>query len=295
MLGGDAGRIDTQLQRLDALTPGDLRAVARKYLRPEQATVIRVTPNILAMLAGIGRSSSASKVTEIERAGVVPSTRPVEPRAVTFPPDYPPTPPVSQSAANPGFTKGQEAVIDGVRVIVMSDGRLPLVNWTLCMRGGSDSDPAGKAGVGMVTAQLVRRGAAELTYKQLNADLESRGISIDALSGDDFTSVTGSCLKNDLDHAFERLRQILREPALASDELERIKTTDAASLDTSLVQPTFVADFDLRPLLFGHSPMSRSATPQSIRAISLEDVKRHYASAYRRDGAVLVISGDVLI
>jgi zinc protease len=293
VLGGDAGRINTQLQRLDALTPDNLRDVARRYLRPEQATVVKVTPNILGMLAGLGRKPSASTVTEIERAGVAPSTRPVEPRRVAFPPDYTPAPPVSQSAANPKFVTGQEASINGVRVIVMTDSRLPLVNWTFSMRGGSDSDPPGKAGVGMLTAQLVRRGAAGLGYKELNADLESRGISIDVSSGDDHTSLTGSCLNQELHEAFMRTRQVLQKPTLAADELDRIKSATVASLETSLAQPIAAADFDLRPLLFGDSPLSRSATPQSIRSISLDDVKRHYASVYRREGAVLVISGDV--
>jgi zinc protease len=293
VLGGDAGRINTQLQRLDALTPDSLRDIARKYLRPEQATVVKVTPNILGMLAGIGRKTSSSTVTEIERAGVAPSTQPVGPRPVTFPPGYPQLPPVSQSAANPKFVTGKEAVIDGVRLIVMSDSRLPLVNWTFSMRGGSDSDPPGKAGVGMLTAQLVRRGAAGLGYKELNADLESRGISIDVSSGEDRTSLTGSCLNYELHQAFLRTRKILQKPTMASDELDRIKAATIASLETSLAQPTAAADFDLRPLLFGNSPLSRSATPQSVRSISLEDVKRHYASVYRRDGAVLVISGDI--
>ena len=148
LMGGDAGRVNSELQRLDALTPGDLREVAGKYLRPEQATVIKVTPSILGLLSGIGRNASATKVTEMERAGVVPSTQPVEPRPVTFPPGYPPRPPISQSAANPKFVTGQEAVIDGVRVIVMSDSRLPLVNWTLSMRHGSDIDPAGSRASG---------------------------------------------------------------------------------------------------------------------------------------------------
>ena len=88
----------------------------------------------------------------------------------------------------------------------------------------------------------------------------------------DFTSLSGSCLNTELPQAFVRTREILREPTLASAELDKLKAAQIASLQTSLAQPTNVADFDLRPLLYGDSPLSRSATPGSVQAVSPDDV-----------------------
>ena len=98
------------------------------------------------------------------------------------------------------------------------------------MRRGSHSDPKGKEGLGSLTAALLRRGAGGMTYSQLNHDLESKGISIGVGSGGDNTELSGSCMKQHLDHAIERARQVLLEPALDAAELERLKAQESAGL-----------------------------------------------------------------
>jgi zinc protease len=292
VFGGDADRVNTELAKLEAVKPEDVQAAARKYLKPERATVIRISPNLLGMLLAKKEDPNA-KVNELANAGVAPSDKAVEPRPVTFPQDYPQRAPTADRPANPKFIKGQEAVVHGVRVIVMTDERLPLVGWSLVMRRGSHSDPKDKAGLGSLTASLLRRGAGGLTYPQLNNDLESKGISIGVGSGGDTTELSGSCMKQHLDHAITRARQVLMEPALDAGELERLEAQEAAGLSAGLAQPQTVAARDLTELLFGDTPLGRQTTPESIKAVTLDDVKHHYQSVYRPDGAFLVISGDV--
>jgi zinc protease len=292
VFGGDADRVNTELAKLEALKPQDVQAVARKYFKPEQATVVRVSPNLLGMLLS-KKDDPSAKVNELEKAGVAPSTKLVEPRPVTFPSNYPQHPPRADLPANPQFIKGREAEVNGVRVIVMTDTRLPLAGWSLVMRRGSHSDPKGKEGLGSLTAALLRRGAGGMTYSQLNHDLESKGISIGVGSVGDYTELSGSCMTQHLDHAIERSRQVLLEPALDAAELEKLKAQEAAGLTAGLAEPRTVANRDLTELLFGDSPLGRHATPGSIKAIAIDDVKRHYENIYRPEGAFLVISGDV--
>src|SRR4029079_4977558 len=99
-----------------------------------------------------------------------------------------------------------------VKVIVMPDARLPMVNWTLTMRAGSDAEPSGKQGLSALTAVMLLRGAGDLNYLQLSDDLDSRGISIDASDAGDNTRISGSCMTEQLDHAIQRTREILLTP-----------------------------------------------------------------------------------
>ena len=48
------------------------------------------------------------------------------------------------SDERPRICQRERNTIDGVKVIVMPDHRLPLVSWSLTMRRGSQSDPKGR-------------------------------------------------------------------------------------------------------------------------------------------------------
>src|SRR5206468_1225791 len=120
--------------------------------------------------------------------------------------------PTAQPRANPEFAKGVETDVSGLRTIVMTDSRLPLVNFSLTMRRGSQSDPPGKEGMNWLTSQMLNRGIKGMTFEELSKDLDSRGISIDVGDGGDYTRLSGSCTSDELEHAVQRAHQILREP-----------------------------------------------------------------------------------
>src|SRR5439155_3418767 len=47
--------------------------------------------------------------------------------------------------------------------------------------------------------------------------------------------------------------------------------------------------------LFGDSPLGKKTTLQSIKSITLDDVKQWYKRVYRPNDALLLISGDVTV
>ena len=188
-----------------------------------------------------------------------------------------------------------KTIIQGVRTIVLTDSRLPTVNFSLTIRRGSDSDPAGKRGVADVTGELLRRGVAGMNYEQLNEDLESRGISLGVAVNDDNTRLTGACTSDQLEHAIMRARQLLLEPTFPEDEFNRIKTQTLSGLKVSRESPTSVAEADLAEALYGESPAGRAATMQSVGAITLEDCRTFYQTYYKPQDAVLMLAGDVTV
>src|SRR2546423_1147781 len=157
LFGKDANRVNTALAKIEALTPADIQKVAAKYFRPERATTLTMKPSVLAAM---NKQSAATQATAVKNAGVQPSTAPVKPRLTidAFPKDYPTTAPSATPRANPEFAKGVEETIDGVKVVVMEDHRLPLVNFALTMRRGSPRDPEGEEGVAWRASGEPRQG-----------------------------------------------------------------------------------------------------------------------------------------
>ena len=291
MWANDPTRVNTDLAKLDAVTAADVQAVARKYLKPEQGTTVVVEPDPLGMRSKRQATTAATAMNK--GAAVAPSTRPIMAKDVTFPADYPEHPPLPPAGVAAHFEKGQEAVVNGVRVIVLTDHRLPLVNWTLAMRRGSDSDPRGKDGVADLTADLLMHGAGTLTYQQLADELSTHGIGLGVSSAGDTTRLGGSCTTDELDRGFALSRDVLLSPTFPPEEFKKVKEQMAAGLTQGLASPAAAGRRAMSKLLYGDTPMGRSASPASVAGLTLYDVRRFYADFYHPDGAILTVSGDV--
>jgi zinc protease len=217
------------------------------------------------------------------------------PREIAFPKDYPTEPPMSGKVPAATFEKGVEKQIAGVKVIVMEDKRIAVVNWTLTMRQGRFVEPAGKEGLARLTAEMVRRGPTGKTFDQFNDELESRGIELSVFDGGDNTQVSGTCLKEQLPFALQATHDIVISPAFDADEFRRVKGQNDSALRLSLNNPQTVASRDLTRAMYGDSPLGRLTTLESLASITLEDVKQFYESVYKPTDAVLMISGDISV
>jgi zinc protease len=292
LFGGDASRANRSLSKIDAVTVADVQAAAVRYLQPPGATTLRINPDPL----GIGARKATTAAAAIAKdAPVAASTEPIHARDVHFPDGYPEQPPIAAPRSTAVFQKGDETTINGVRVIVMHDPRLPLVNWNLTMRRGSHSNPPGKEGLASLTAEMLRRGAGGLTYAQMNDELESHGISLNVEDGGDCTRLVGLSTTDELDRGMTLSRDILLSPAFPADEFAKLKEETVNNLAVALDTPTTVADQDLMHALFEGSPLAHPPTPASVSAITLDDVKNFYSECYHPNDAILIISGDVTL
>jgi len=284
----DPARVNTEEQRLAKLTTADVLAVAKKYLQDQHCTTLIIKSDPAAPRMGTGAAAS-------QPATAPAVATPVSPRAVTFPEGYPTTAPRPDTVLKGTFAKGTESTIDGVKVIVMSDHRLPVVNWSLTMRMGSLAEPAGKEGTAGLTSAMVRRGPVGTTYDAFNEDMESRAISLEVSSGDDTTRIAGNCLSEQLPYAVGQMRRLLLEPAFSAEEFAKLKAQSLSGLRMSLNSPTAVAGRELASAIYGGTPLGRASTPESIASITLDDVKAFHAKVYRSTDAILMLSGDVTV
>ncbi len=289
LFGGDPNRVNTQMQKMEKITVADVKAMAEKYLKPERATELLVKPDPL----GKDARAAATKADAAINAPVVPAGKPIAPRVVKFPEGYPEHAPLAKGAAAPEFKKGTEIDVHGVKVIVMTDNRLPLVSWNLAMRRGSHSEPAEKKGLAGMCAEMLRHGTVNQPYEELNDDLESRGISLGVSDGGDHTGFSGSCTSDRLDFAMGKMREILLQPRWDAAEFAKVKDQVVNGLLQSQESPQSVAANELSAAIYAGSIMGLHATPQTAGAVTLEDVKAFYGTYYRPNDAVLVIAGDV--
>jgi zinc protease len=289
LFGGDPNRANTELAKIDKLTAPDVQAVAKKYLETQRMTDLQMVPDPTGQLAKKAMAEARSTAT----AGVTPASAPVKPRVVDFPTEYPTQPPAIPAVGNAQFNKGEEAQANGVRVVTLTDHRLPLAGFTLSMRRGSYNEPADKVGVAGLTAEMLRRGSGGIAYEQLNQQMDAKGISIGVSDGGDHTRLVVTFPTDQLDEAVRLARLVLQKPDFPQDQFDKLKTQAINGLTAELASPTTVADREVSRLLYGDTPLGRSSTPQSLQAITLADVKDFYARIYHPQEAILLVAGDV--
>ena len=305
VFGGDPNRVNTELDRLNKLTTADIQRVAKTYLVKNHETTVVYKP---AAKNGSAATQMA-KGQETMKASVAPSTQPVEPRVKEFPAGYPTQPPVNMDLPKVTFNKGVVTRDGGIpfvginpetapnRVITLEDHRLPLVNAVLVLTGrGGDAELADKAGLADLTASMLMRGSAGKSYVDFSTDLQSRGITINIEDNGDNIRLNLQCTSDQLDYALARAVDMLNKPNFDPEEFERLKQQTMGELTQQLSQPPAVAERQLKSSVYPQGPLGRTASPVSIAAVTLEDVKAWYRNNYTKSGttsAFVVAAGDI--
>ena len=109
------------------------------------------------------------------------------------------------------------------------------------------------------------------------ADLESHGISLGVADGGDFTRISGSCTTPELEHALDRMKQMMQAPSFPQAEFARLKEQTVNRLRIAQDSPRAVASGRISATRSTATRrFGRIATPASVEAITLDAVKQCY-------------------
>lgn len=208
-------------------------------------------------------------------------------------PSTPPPPGPAPTLTLP--TPSSQTLPNGLRVVSIHRGGLPLVTAELLVRRGTAMDPPGKAGLAKLTATVLTRGAAGHSAPQIAAAAEALGGSLDAEADWDHSSVGITVTTPRLPAALALLGQVVRQPDFSEAELKRARAQALDDLHLQLSQPSSLAWLVAQRSVFGDGAYGSSpgGTPTSLAAIRRDDLARLHAAIYRPDDAVLILAGDV--
>ena len=205
-----------------------------------------------------------------------------------------PTPSAARSYAFPQFTS--HTLPSGLRVVVAPVRKLPLVTVLALVDAGSASDPADQEGVAQLTASLLTEGTGNLTGSALAEAVELMGSTLDAGADWDSSVMKLTALTSHLPKAIDVLARVLTEPSLPDDEFQRLRAERMADLLQQRSEPRSLADEAIAQAIY--APGARYAKPdggseQSVRALTLEQVRAFYAARYSPHATTVVLVGDV--
>ena len=189
----------------------------------------------------------------------------------------------------------EKTLENGLRVVAVERRGQPMVSTCLLLKSGAESDPADRAGLTKFTATLLARGTKTRSATQVAQDLEVLGASLDTRADWDATTAWLTSLAPNTGTAFEILADVVRNPALAPEEIERLRKEQIDEVQVQLEQPTQLARTVAPPLILGTSPYAHrpEGTPAPLGRITREDVLTQHGKIFRTEGAALVIVGDL--
>jgi zinc protease len=172
---------------------------------------------------------------------------------------------------------------------------IPIVTVVMAVKAGSIAEPSDKAGLAYLTATLLNEGTRKRTSRDISEAIEFVGGSLGASAGADYTTVTLSVLKKDIDLGFDLLADILINPVFSEEEIRRKKVITKNWLIRQNEEPGAVASIAFSKAVFGEHPYGRQVqgTIESLDLISRQDIVAFHGAYFAPNNAVMSVVGDI--
>ncbi len=273
--------LDSPREALDqilAVTPQDVDRVARQYLKPDQRMTVVLTPNPNGKRPpnsnGFGGTESFASNDKLDAP--LPEWAAKRLKQLQMP--HWTLDPVRMQLDN------------GITLIVQPTH----VSKTVTLYGRVDSNedlqaPKGQEGVGRLLGSLFDYGTTTLDRAAFHKALDA--IAATESGGSSFSLAVPSV---NFDKGMQLLAENELHPALPAKAFGVQQETLARTLAGELQSPRYKMFRALdKGLLPAGDPGLRQATPKTVDALSLADVKDYFAKVYRPDMTTMVIVGDV--
>ncbi len=189
-----------------------------------------------------------------------------------------------------------KTLANGIRVLVISDAEQPAVTVRLVLPpAGSIHDPAGKPGVAEMTANLLTQGTAARTAQQIAEAIDFVGGTLNSNADSDGSYANVTVVKKDLDLGLTLLSDVVRNASFKEEELERRRQQALSGLRIQYADPSYMASAIFRRVIYGEHPygLPGEGTPDSVRALTRDDLVAFRDAWYSPSGALLAFAGDI--
>lgn len=291
LYSGDPAKYRTDLVRIAALTPKDVRGALQRWMtRPVFA--LAVTPG-----------ERTEKGETMGGWGDEGSTPPPTPDAKRPAPPLPPgpkrtAPPVAPVAAL-SFPAVQRATLsNGIPVALARRTAVPKVVVNLSFDAGVGADLLDKPGTQGLMLDMLDEGTATRNATQIAEEQERLGAHIAIGAGADSSAITLDALTANLGPSLALMSDVARKPAFSDSEVARVRDQQLAELSQTLATPAALARREMTKLLYGPAhpygqPGDGLGNAKSLAALTPDALRTAHETWLRPDLARITVVGDI--
>ena len=183
---------------------------------------------------------------------------------------------------------------NGLTIVVVEDGRLPLISYRLAFRVGGAFDPPGIPGLTDLLAGLLPEGTESRTSREIAEEVARMGASFPPVRRLITRSSRRSALSQFNDQILGLMAEVVLQPSFPENEVELAKQNTKESLRQQRAQPSFLASEMVSRVMYGDHPYSIVApTPESIDRSSRDEFVKFHRAKFVPNNAVFIVVGDV--
>lgn len=189
----------------------------------------------------------------------------------------------------------------GARVYFVHSPSIPMLDVNVDFDAGTRYDPPGKAGLATLAAALLDKGAAAIDGQPARDEagiadgFADTGASFGGAASGDRGGIGLRTLTSEpeLSRSLALAAQLIKAPTYPQAVVEREKERMIAAIREGDTRPGVIADKLLSKAIYPNHPYGVSATPESVAAITRDDLERFWRDNYAASRAVVTLIGAI--
>lgn len=284
---GDPDYLQKYSEKIQAVTPEELRAAAQKFLTPERLITVSLLPRPKDQ-APVRLTRPAEPTEQFEEVPVVIDNSALLAKLKAE---------VAEGEAKAIEVSPPEMTTldNGLRVIVQRNTTVPGVAMQLYWLGGLLAEEPGREGIASAMANMMLRGTESKNAQQIAAAVEDLGASMNTESGNNTTFITATALKQDWPTVMGLMAEVVLQPSFPEDEWKRLQPRLLAAIARQSDTWSGELRQRFRDAYYGEHPWSQTPLGRKdvVEALTTDDLRAFHTARLGAGDAVLVVVGDV--
>lgn len=182
-----------------------------------------------------------------------------------------------------------------IPVVFEKQTTLPTFNLQLVFQNSGSIKDGKINGLANLSSKLLNEGTSKLGSVKFAEKLEEQAISLSASNGFETFVIELSSLTDVKDKGMNLFKKLLVSPNYNKETLEKLKTIQIGSLKRKENDFDYVAKNQLKKVLFKGTALEKSSsgTIESIKSITMNDIKSFINSTITLENLIIVAGGDI--
>ena len=295
---GDPSYYKTDIEKLKAVTKEDILRVYDKYVKGKPYFATSFVPKGQLEMIAEGSVSAGIEEEDVMSATEVNIDDIEDVEIVMTPTEFDRS---TQPADGPDPllnlpTVWTNELANGLHVYGIESNELPLVQYSIVLKGGHYLDNIDKSGVASLLSTMMMEGTKGKTPQELEEAIESLGARINLRASNGSISIGVNTLARNYTQTLALVEEILLEPRWDEEEFDLAKTAILNRLKRQKADPSTIARNTFMKLVYGKEHIfstGTQGTEESVESITLDDLKAYYEANFSPSIAAFHIAGNI--
>ncbi len=295
---GDPGFAKKDIAMTQAVTAQDILNVYNKYIKGKPYVVTSFVPKGQEELALKG-AVKADVVEEKVVPGAEAANTAKESTAFVKTPskmDRSKMPALSNNFKFNAPAIWTSQLKNGMKVYGIEQNELPLVQFSIQIKGGMQLDDPKKIGTAALVDAMLMEGTKNKTPQQLEEAIGQLGAFITVNSSSEDITLSGNTLARNFPQVLKLAEEILLEPRWDEAEFAKAKQAALTRIRQNQANPNSVASLAFNKVLYGENSrfaFPTSGTQETVESITLQDLKDYYQKNFSPSVASFHVAGAI--